>query len=103
MAIDNKKLMEDFNLLIKGEKSEEQFINDLALTYSAKELATWIYLELFKAAQKGYDNKIVITQTEYKKLLSIFKIKGVRGFKPNGEMIMENRGAKDNRPDSLFD
>lgn len=102
MAIDKTKLMDDFNSLLKQEITEEQFINNLALTYSAKELATWIYLQLLKDAERGYDNQIVITQTEFKKLLSLFKIKGIKGFKPNGEFIPETRGSKENRPDTLF-
>lgn len=102
MAIDKTKLMDDFNSLLKQEITEEHFVNNLALTYSSKELAEWIYLQLIKEAEQGFDNKIVITQTEFKKLLSIFKIKGIRGFKPNGEMIIEGRGSTANRPDTLF-
>lgn len=102
MAIDKTKLMDDFNSLLKQEITEEHFVNNLALTYSSKELAEWIYLQLIKDAEQGFDNKIVITQTEFKKLLSIFKIKGIRGFKPNGEMIIEGRGSTANRPDTLF-
>ena len=102
MAIIKEQLMDDFNRFIKGEIAEEEFVNNLALTYSSKELAVWIYNKLFEEAQKGFDNKIVITQTEFKKLLSIFKIKGIKGFKPNGEMIIEGRGSTANRPDNLF-
>ena len=102
MAIDKTRLMDDFNSLLKQEITEEHFVNNLALTYSSKELAEWIYLQLIKDAEQGFDNKIVITQTEFKKLLSIFKIKGIRGFKPNGEMIIEGRGSTANRPDTLF-
>lgn len=102
MAIDKERLMNDFNSFLKQEMTEEQFVNNLALTYTSKELAVWIYTKLLEEAQTGFDNKIVITQTEFKKLLSIFKIKGIKGFKPNGEMIIEGRGSTANRPDKLF-
>lgn len=94
-------LIDNFKLLLEGKITETEFINGLAISATPKEMAEWIYLRLMKEAEIG-TQPIVITQREFKKLLSIFKIKGVRGFKPNGEIIPENRGSQENRPDTLF-
>lgn len=99
MAILRNKLINDFTSIIKGEMTEEQFITNLALNYTPKELAQYIYTRMLNEIE---NEPITITQTQFRTLLSIFKIKGVRGFRPNGEMILETRGSKENRPEEIF-
>ena len=104
MAIDEQKLRRDIEYFRCGRYHKTDIINALALSYTSKNLAEWIFDEALKKAERGgEDTKIIITLSEFKQLLSNFKIKGVRGFMPNGEIIYENRGAKDNRPENPFE
>lgn len=97
---DMERYKEDVSKVLKGEMKANDLVNKIALNTTTYDMASWIATKLIDEIM--YGEKIAITQTEFRKLLSIFKIKGIKGFKQNGEMILETRGSKENRPDKLF-
>ena len=102
--INRKKWINDLKHNDTYQTNKDKFVIDLATQNTPLELAEWIYdLLLTNRFQVDEDTKITITQSDYKKLLSIFKIKGIRGFNDDGSFILETRGLKMNRPNNLFD
>ena len=73
-----ERYKEDVSKVLRGEMKANDLVNKIALNTTTYDMASWIATKLIDEIM--YGEKIAITQTEFRKLLSIFKIKDCQVF-----------------------
>lgn len=84
----NKEILEQVK---RGETSEEVLAQNIIAVNPLQDIISFV----IETLKKEVDNTpITISMEDYEKIISMFRIRGVKTISTTGEMVVESRGRK---------